>query len=91
MLLAGLPNVEWDDLNLFRKRVSGREVAIARNEHPTDNEHGIVRRRNLCHPLRHGSVPAGAAHEVVAGFGSRGAFADVGKLVLFDGSVHCTL
>jgi hypothetical protein len=42
VLLAGLPNDEWDDLNQFRKRVSGREVAVARNEHPPDNKHGRV-------------------------------------------------
>lgn len=30
-------------------------------EHPPDHEHRIVQRRNLCHPLRHGSFPAGAA------------------------------
>src|SRR6516165_11410896 len=80
MLLAGLPNGERHDLNLFRKRVRSREIAVALNEYATYNNHGIVRRGNLCHSPLHSSLPAGAADEEVAGISSRGAFADVGKI-----------
>ena len=83
MLLAGLPNGERYDLNLFRKLVRSREIAVALNEYATYNNHGIVRRGNLCHSPLHGSLPAGAADEEVAGISSRGAFADVGKISVF--------
>src|SRR5579862_308934 len=79
MLLAGLPNGEWHDLNLSRKVIGNWEIAVALDEHAADNERRIVRRRNLRHPLRQWSSPVGAAHEVFAGLGSRGAFAHVGK------------
>jgi len=66
--------------NLLRKVIGSREVALALDEYAPDNEHGIVWRRNLCCPLRHGSFPAGATDKEVAGLGSCGGFADVGKI-----------
>ena len=71
---------EWCELYLLRKPVGGREITVALDKYTTHNEHRIVRRRNLCHSLRHGSFPARSTHEVIASFGSRGACADVGKI-----------
>ena len=76
----GLSVTEWCELYLLRKPVGGREIAVALDKYTADHEHRIVRRRNLRHSLRHGSFPAGPADEVVASLGSRGAFADVGKI-----------
>jgi hypothetical protein len=42
MSLARLPNGEWNNPNLFRKFIGGREVAVALDEHAAENEHGIV-------------------------------------------------
>ena len=72
--------VKRRELYLFCEIVGGREVAVAFDEHAAEYEHRIVRRRNLCHSLRYGSFPVRAADEVAAGLGSRGAFADVGKI-----------
>jgi hypothetical protein len=69
MLLVGLPNGKWNDLNLSRKAVRGREVTVALNQHAPDNQHRIAWRKNLRHSPRHGSLPAGAHNDVVAGFG----------------------
>lgn len=80
MSLAKFPNGEWYNPNLFRKVTGDREIAVVLDQHAAENEHGIGRRRNLCHPRRYRSFPAGASDEVVAGFGSRGAFANVGKI-----------
>ena len=80
MSMAGLPNGEWDDLNLFRKRVSGREIAVALDEHAADNEHRIVRRRYLRHSPAARLLSSRGRDEVVARLGARGAFADVGKI-----------
>ena len=71
---------EWCELYLLRKPVGGREITVALDKDTTDNEHRMVRRSNLCHALRHGSFPARPADKVIASPGSRGAFADVGKI-----------
>jgi hypothetical protein len=34
--VAGLPNSWWHDLNLFRKGIGGRQVAISFHEHSSD-------------------------------------------------------
>ena len=83
VLPTGLATGERDELNLSRKCVRGREIAVALNENATDNSHGIIRRGNLCHSPLHGSRPAGAADEEVGGIGSRGASADVGEINVF--------
>jgi hypothetical protein len=83
VLVVGVPNGEWHDLNLFRKRIRRREIAVALNQHATYNNHGIVRRGNLCHSPLHRSLPAGAADEEVDGINSCGAFADVSKISVF--------
>ncbi len=89
-LLVGLPNGEWDDLNLFRKRVSGRKIAVAVYEDAADDEYRIVRRRNLLHPSRHLSFPARSRDEIVARLRTRGAVADVGENSVVR-SRNCTL
>ena len=71
---------EWCELYLLRKLVGDREITVALDKDTTNHEHRLVRRSNLCHSLRHGSFPARLAHEVIASLGSRGAFADVGKI-----------
>ncbi len=76
----GVSVTEWCELYLRSQPVGGREITVALDTYTTDNEHRIVRRSNLCHSLRHGSFPARTAHEVIASLGSRGAFADVGKI-----------
>src|SRR5215470_7113935 len=53
-------------MNLLRKIISGREVAIAVNENSTNNEHRIVLRRYLLHTVWHLSFPAGTCNEIVA-------------------------
>src|SRR5215467_5984687 len=53
-------------MNLLRKIISGREVAIAVNENSTNNEHRIVLRRYLLHTLWDLSFPAGPCKEIVA-------------------------
>jgi len=50
VLLAGLPNGEWHDLNLSRKVIGGREVAISFHEHSSDEQDQVARRDYLCHP-----------------------------------------
>src|ERR1700694_3188563 len=79
-LLAGVRAAHWRQLYLLCKPMGRRNIVVAFHEHSPDNEHRIVRRRNLCHSLRHGSFPARAADQVIASLGSRGAFADVGKI-----------
>jgi hypothetical protein len=44
MLLAGLPNGEWHDLNLFLKVRGSREIGVAVYEDAADDEYRIVRR-----------------------------------------------
>src|SRR5207248_6134866 len=85
VLVAGLPAAQWGDLDLLRQPIGGREITVALHKYTTDNEHRIVRRSNLCHSLRHGSFPARPAQEVLASLGSRGAFADVGKISAIRG------
>src|ERR1700680_481563 len=68
-----------DDLNLFRKRVSGRQVAVAVYEDAADDEYRIVRRRNLLHPARHLSFPTRSRDEIVARLRTCGACSDVGE------------
>ena len=43
MLMAGLPNGEWRYLNLFRKIIGGREIAVDVYESAADDEYRIVR------------------------------------------------
>ena len=76
----GFSVTEWCELYLLRQPVGGREITVALDKYTTDREHRIVRRSNLCHSLRHGSFPARPADGVLASLGSRGAFADVGKI-----------
>src|SRR5579863_4093991 len=76
----GVSVTKWCELYLLRKPVGGRQITVVLDKDTTDNESRIVRRSNLCHSLRHGSLPARPAHEVIASRGSRGAFADVGKI-----------
>src|SRR6266576_2046326 len=78
-LLVELPNGEWDDLNLFRKRVSGRKIAVAVYEDAANDEYRIVRRRNLFHLARRLPFPARSCDEIVARLRTCGAFADVGE------------
>src|SRR5438132_3584494 len=73
------PGLAVDDLNLFRERVSGRQVAVAVYEDAADDEHRIVRRRNLLHAARHLSFPTGARDQIVARLRTCGALADVGE------------
>src|ERR1700689_831462 len=80
MLLAGLRNGKRDDLNLFRKSVSGREIAVALDEHAADNEYRIARRGHLLHSVRHGSLPVGTGNQVVAHLRAGGARPDVGEV-----------
>src|SRR5437879_2621611 len=68
-----------DDLNLFRKRVSGRQLAVAVYEDAADDEHRIVRRRNLLHAARHLSFPTEARDQIVGRLRTCGALADVGE------------
>src|SRR5258708_2453692 len=72
-------NGEWDDVNLFRKRVSGRKIAVAVYEGAADDEYRIGRRRNLLHPARRLSLPTRARDDIVARVRTCGAFADVGE------------
>ena len=62
----GLLGGKWRELNLLRKIISGREVAIAVNEDSTNNEHRIVMRRYLLHTVWHLSFPAWPCNEIVA-------------------------
>jgi hypothetical protein len=39
MLLAGLPNGEWHDLNLFRKVIGSWEIGVAVYEDSADDEY----------------------------------------------------
>ncbi|HEU5375099.1 MAG TPA: hypothetical protein VFV38_06660 [Ktedonobacteraceae bacterium] len=80
VLLIGLPLIQWCELYLLRQPVCDLEIIVAFDKYKTHNEHGIVRRRNLRHSLRHASFPSRPANEVIASPGSRGAFADVGKI-----------
>src|SRR5579871_6600300 len=72
--------IQWCELHLPGKPVGGRQIAVALDKYPSENERRIVRRCNLCHCLRRGSLPARPADEIIAGPGSRGALADVGKI-----------
>src|SRR5580658_5836705 len=91
-LLAGFANGKWDDLNLFRKCISGREVVVARNEHPPDDKHGIARRRNLSHSLRYRSLPTRTRDEVIARLGAGGPRADIGEVdVKWIGELHAVI
>src|SRR5450755_736745 len=51
-LPAGWPTVEWHELNLLRKRIGGREVAVAVHEHAPNFEYRIVRGGYLHHAAR---------------------------------------
>src|SRR5512146_1679636 len=80
VLLAVLPLAQRCELYLLGKAIGRWEIAVVLDEHATDHKHGMVRRGNRRRSLRPGPFPAGAAHEVVARLGARGAFADVGKI-----------
>ena len=43
LLMAGSPNGEWRYLNLFRKIIGGREIAVAIYENAADDEYRIIR------------------------------------------------
>jgi hypothetical protein len=43
MLMAGSQNAEWRYLNLFRKIIGGREIAVAIYENAADDKYRIVR------------------------------------------------
>jgi hypothetical protein len=68
---------ERNEMKLSHKCVRDREIAVVRHEDAADHGHRIVRRGNLRHSPLHGSLPARAADEEVAGLGPRRAFADV--------------
>ena len=80
MLLSGLPNGEWHDLNVFRKVRGSREIGVAVYEDAADDEYGIVRRRYLLRAARHLSFPVRTRNEVVARLRTSGARAHVGKV-----------
>src|SRR5215471_968024 len=54
------------ELNLLRKIISSREVAVAVNENSTKNEHRIVLRRYLLHTVWHLSFPSRPCYEMAA-------------------------
>jgi hypothetical protein len=64
VLLAGLPNGKWHDLNLFREVIGGCEVAISFHEHSSDEQNQVARRDYLCHPLWHYSFPVRTADQI---------------------------
>ena len=39
MLVAGLPNGEWQELNVLRKVIGGREIGVAVYEDAADKEY----------------------------------------------------
>jgi len=82
--MAGFPLAQWCELDLLRKSIGSRQVAVAFDQCAAENKHRIFRRRNLCHALRYGSIPAGSADQVFAGLGPRGAFSYVGKNSVFS-------
>src|SRR5580692_936294 len=80
------------ELNLLRKIISGREVAIAVNENSTNNEHRIVLRRYLLHTVWHLSFPAGPCNEIVARLCACLARADIRKVdVKRVGELHAVI
>src|SRR5215472_10983017 len=65
------------ELNLLRKIISSREVAVAVNENSTKNEHRIVLRRYLPHTVWDLSIPARPCNEMAARLCACRAGADV--------------
>jgi ADP-ribosylglycohydrolase len=61
MLLARLSGSEGRKLNLFRKVIGGREVAISFHEHSSDEQDRVVWRDYLRHPLWHYPFPVRTA------------------------------
>jgi len=78
--MAGLRNGEWCYLNLFRKIIGGREVAVAAYENAAGERVRNCSVKDLWHSPGHGSFTAEAGDQIFAAPVSRGAFADVGKI-----------
>ncbi len=56
--------IRQHELNLFRKSISGRYVAVAFHQHASDHEHRIVRREHSPTPCRRGAMRRGRTRRV---------------------------
>ena len=72
------PLRQWRETVLFRKVIGSRQVAVVIHEHPSEDEHLIVRNGYLRRSRREIPLPAGSADEIVPRPGTGGACADIG-------------
>src|SRR5215471_16074313 len=79
-------------MNLLRKIISGREVAVVVNENSTNNERRIVLRRYLLYTIWQLSFPAGLCNEIVACLCACRARADIREIdVKRVGELHAVV
>jgi hypothetical protein len=77
--VAGVPVAQWGYLDLLRQPIGRGQVAVTFHERASDQQHRVVRRGDLPHPIRQLALPARSADEVVTGLRPGGAPAHIGE------------